>query len=240
MKSIKLFFLALVATLPLLQSCNNSDTDVPECYALVTIHNPGGVSGIFPFSLDNGQTLYPSEMADVFVGYNPEDGDRALIYYSLLDTPKEGYDYNIKLYALQAILTKKVESLDPNNQTDIENFGDDPIEVAEENNTYNYLISGGYLTLTYNIYASLQGESHKISLVRNTQDTDTEEPEYTMLELRHKAETSIEDSSKYSGLVSFKLGDYDPAVTNKKGILLRVKHLDQNGTIEYIKLDFKE
>ena len=122
----------------------------------------------------------------------------------------------------------------------VENFGEDPIEVAKINNVYDCLISGGYLTLTYNIYATLQGETHKISLVRNTHDTDTEEPEYTMLELRHKAEASIEDAGKRSGVVSFKLGEYDPAVTNKKGILLRVKHLDESETEEYIKINYEK
>ena len=240
MKSFKLFFLVLLAALPVLQSCNDSDTEGADSVALVTINNPGGLAGTFHFTADNGQTLYPSEMTDVFFGYNPDDGQRALIYYSLLDTKKEGYDYNIKLYALQAILTKEVEPMDPNDPADVEKFGEDPIEVAKINTVYDCLISGGYLTLTYNIYATLQGETHKISLVRNTHDTDTEEPEYTMLELRHKAEASIEDAGKRSGVVSFKLGEYDPAVTNKKGILLRVKHLDESETEEYIKINYEK
>lgn len=240
MKSFKLFFLALLAALPVFQSCNNSNTEGADSVALVTISNPGGLAGSFYFTADNGQTLYPSEMTDVFFGYNPDDGQRALIYYSLLDTKKVGYDYNIKLYALQAILTKEVESMDPNDPADVENFGEDPIEVAQANDAYDCLISGGYMTLTYKIYATAQGETHKISLVRNTEDTDTEEPDYTMLELRHKAETAYEDPGKYSGVVSFKLGEYDPAKTNKKGILLRVKHLDENETVEYIKIDYEK
>lgn len=239
MKSIKLFFFAMLAALPLLQSCNDSDMEGADSVALVTINNPGGISGSFYFTADNGQTLYPSEKTEAFVGYNPDDGQRALIYYSQLDSKLENYDYNIKLYALQPILTKEVESFDPNSPTDVENFGDDPIEVAKINNTYDCLISGGYLTLSFKIYVTGQ-EEHKISLVRNVQDTDTEYPEYTTLELRHKAESAYEDAHTGTGTVSFKLGEYDPAKTNKKGIRLRIKHLDENETVEYIEFDYKD
>jgi len=60
MKKFKLFLLAAVAVLPVLQSCNDSDVEGADSMALVTILNPGGLSGTFYFKADNGQTLYPS------------------------------------------------------------------------------------------------------------------------------------------------------------------------------------
>ena len=79
MKKFKLFLLAAVAVLPVLQSCNDSDVEGADSMALVTILNPGGLSGTFYFKADNGQTLYPSQFAVPTGGYNPEDGQRAFI-----------------------------------------------------------------------------------------------------------------------------------------------------------------
>ena len=78
MKKFKLFLLAAVAVLPVLQSCNDSDVEGADSMALVTILNPGGLSGTFYFKADNGQTLYPSQFAVPTGGYNPEDGQRAV------------------------------------------------------------------------------------------------------------------------------------------------------------------
>lgn len=47
MKKFKLFLLAAVAVLPVLQSCNDSDVEGADSMALVTILNPGGLSGTF-------------------------------------------------------------------------------------------------------------------------------------------------------------------------------------------------
>mgnify|MGYP000156187054 CR=1 FL=1 len=109
MKKFKLFLLAAVAVLPVLQSCNDSDVEGADSMALVTILNPGGLSGTFYFKADNGQTLYPSQFAVPTGGYNPEDGQRAFIYYSLLEEKSQQYDYNIKLYGISEILTKDVD-----------------------------------------------------------------------------------------------------------------------------------
>ena len=70
MKKFKLFLLAAVAVLPVLQSCNDSDVEGADSMALVTILNPGGLSGTFYFKADNGQTLYPSQFAVPTGGYN--------------------------------------------------------------------------------------------------------------------------------------------------------------------------
>ena len=77
MKKFKLFLLAAVAVLPVLQSCNDSDVEGADSMALVTILNPGGLSGTFYFKADNGQTLYPSQFAVPTGGYNPRNGQRA-------------------------------------------------------------------------------------------------------------------------------------------------------------------
>ena len=178
MKKFKLFLLAAVAVLPVLQSCNDSDVEGADSMALVTILNPGGLSGTFYFKADNGQTLYPSQFAVPTGGYNPEDGQRAFIYYSLLEEKSQQYDYNIKLYGISEILTKDVEEM---------------------------------------------------SLVRSASADDTEDPDYTLLELRHKPDDMGSDTPvARSSMASFKLNSYDPAVTQKKGLKIRYKDFDGN------------
>ena len=66
MKKFKLFLLAAVAVLPVLQCCIDSDVEGAGSMALVTILNPGRLSGTFDFKADNGQTLYPSQFAVPF------------------------------------------------------------------------------------------------------------------------------------------------------------------------------
>ena len=150
MKKFKLFLLAAVAVLPVLQSCNDSDVEGADSMALVTILNPGGLSGTFYFKADNGQTLYPSQFAVPTGGYNPEDGQRAFIYYSLLEEKSQQYDYNIKLYGISEILTKDVEEMNESNEDE---FGDEPIELVKLSgeDKFDCLISAGYFTCSFQI-----------------------------------------------------------------------------------------
>ena len=185
MKKFKLFLLAAVAVLPVLQSCNDSDVEGADSMALVTILNPGGLSGTFYFKADNGQTLYPSQFAVPTGGYNPEDGQRAFIYYSLL-------------------------------------------EEKSQQDRFDCLISAGYFTCSFQIKVT-GSEKHKISLVRSASADDTEDPDYTLLELRHKPDDMGSDTPvARSSMASFKLNSYDPAVTQKKGLKIRYKDFDGN------------
>ena len=237
MKKFKLFLLATVALVPLLQSCNDSKIEGADSMALVTILNPGGIASGYYFKADNGQTLYPSQFAVATGNYNPEDGPRAFIYYSLLEEKSQKYDYNIKLYGISEILTKDVESMDPSNE---EEFGDDPIVMAKINggSEYDCLISAGYFTGSFSIKA-VGNEQHKISLIRSSSADDSEDPDYTLLELRHKSDDMGSDTpTSKSGMASFKLNAYDPAITQKKGLKIRYKDFD--GNLQYAKINYSK
>jgi len=236
MKKFSLILLATVAALPFLHSCNDSDVEGADSMTLVTILNPGGIASGYYFQTDDGQTLFPSQFAVATGGYNPDDGQRAFIYYSLLEEKNPLYDRNIKLYGLTEILTKEVESIDPSNE---EEFGNDPIILVKLNNdTYDSLISGGYFTCTFSIQG-VGSEQHKISLVRSDTADDTEPSGYTTLELRHKADAMGSDSpTAKSSMASFKLNAYDPALTGKKG--LKIVYKDFDGNMNYALIDYKK
>ena len=236
-KTLRLSLLAAVTALPLLHSCNDSDVEGADSRALVTILNPGGIASGYYFKADNGQTFFPSQFAAATGGYNPEDGQRAFIYYSLLEEKNPKYDYSIKLYGITEILTKDVEEMDASNE---EEFGDDPIAPVALNggSGYDCLISAGYFTCSFNILG-VGDEKHTISLVRSASADDTEDPSYTLLELRHKADDMGTDTpSTKTGIASFKLGAYDPAITQKKGLKIRFK--DLNGHMQAALIDYQK
>jgi len=226
-KTLRLALLAAIAALPLLHSCNDSDVEGADSRALVTILNPGGIASNYYFKADNGQTFYPSQFAVSTGNYNPEDGQRAFIYYSVLDEKSQRYDYNIKLYGISEILTKDVEEMDASNE---EEFGDDPIAlvVLGGDAGYDCLISAGHFTCSFSIMG-VGSETHKISLVRSASADDTEDTGYTLLELRHKSDDMGSDTPTVkSSMASFRLGAYDPAVTQKRGLKIRYKDLSGN------------
>lgn len=237
MKKFTLILLAAIATLPLLHSCNDSDVEGADSRALVTILNPGGIASGYYFKADNGQTLYPSQFAVATGGYNPEDGQRAFIYYSVLDEKSQQYDYNIKLYGISEILTKEVEEMDASNE---EEFGDDPIALVAFGGDagYDCLISAGYFTCSFSIMG-VGNEKHKISLVRSASADETEDTGYTLLELRHKSDDMGSDTPTVkSSMASFKLGVYNPAITQKKGLKIRYK--DLSGNMQEALIDYKK
>lgn len=211
----------------MLQSCNDSDVEGADSMALVTILNPGGLSGTFYFKADNGQTLYPSQFAVPTGGYNPEDGQRAFIYYSLLEEKSQQYDYNIKLYGISEILTKDVEEMNESNEDE---FGDEPIELVKLSgeDKFDCLISAGYFTCSFQIKVT-GSEKHKISL-----DSKRFGGRYRRPRL-HAARTApqtrrhgIQDTPvARSSMASFKLNSYDPAVTQKKGLKIRYKDFER-------------
>lgn len=230
MKKFSLILLAAIAALPFLHSCNDSDVEGADCMTLVTILNPGGIASGYYFQDDNGKTLNPAQFAVSTGSYNPKDGQRAFIYYSMLDEKSTRYDYNIKLYGITEILTKEVESIDSSNEAE---FGNDPIVLAKLNgDTYDCLISGGYFTCSF-LVQTAGGEQHKISLVRSGEDAD-DISGYTTLELRHKSSAVATGEETGSSMVSFKLNAYDPALNGGKGLKIVYKNFDGKMTYALI------
>ena len=105
-----------------------------------------------------------------------------------------------------------------------------PIELVKLSgeDKFDCLISAGYFTCSFQIKVT-GSEKHKISLVRSASADDTEDPDYTLLELRHKPDDMGSDTPvARSSMASFKLNSYDPAVTQKKGLKIRYKDFDGN------------
>ena len=81
------------------------------------------------------------------------------------------------------------------NESNEAEFGDEPIELVKLSgeDKFDCLISAGYFTCSFQIKVT-GSEKHKISLVRSASADDTEDPDYTLLELRHKPDDMGSDT----------------------------------------------
>lgn len=201
-----------------LQSCDDSDSE-PTYASLVTAVVPEG--GKVSFKTDNKKTLHVGESN--LGALDIKDGDRAIIRFSYLKETVEGYNYNIKLRGLSAILTKDIKDLTEDNKDEI---GNDKLLLLKDNSS---LVEGYF---NAQIRFPLGEESAKVNLVVN-KITPVDDDQYTVLELRLN-NNGVTTSNNYGGgVVCFKLGDLDPVNTGKKGIKIRVNTINEDEVQEY-------
>lgn len=208
-------FLLLFITMPLLQSCLD-DWDDSERSSL-TVGTVRIIEGKdYYFSLDDGSKMYPGDT--VYVNnYTLVEGQRAFVYFNLLDEKIDGYDYNAKINHIENILTKDIYSM-PAEKAD--SIGDDRI------NATNLWITGNYLNIQYQLYHSDNPEKkHMLNLVINeASDGKNDKEGYITLEFRQNAYND-EHRLLGTGLVSFKLDKIADRLKDKKGLNIRVKTL---------------
>lgn len=224
LKDMKRFALLLVATLTLtLQGCNDSDGDYARYWAVATVH-PLGENNYY-FTTDSNRSIYAGDKSRI-IAYEPVEGQRAFIWFNYLPVAFEGYDYNVELYKIENILTKEVETV--TTPTDLALMGDDPIQLV------GWQLGGGYLTLQF-AFRSQGFTTHVVHLVNNEATTGEEAPEgYVGLEFRHNARKDLDGLYGY-GYASFRLGDFDPQTTGRKGIYLRTR--TPEGDVKYISIE---
>nr|WP_302830194.1 NigD-like protein [uncultured Bacteroides sp.] len=208
-------FLLLFITMPLLQSCLD-DWDDSERSSL-TVGTVRIIEGKdYYFSLDDGSKMYPGDTLYVN-NYTLVEGQRAFVYFNLLDEKIDGYDYNAKINHIENILTKDIYSM-PAEKAD--SIGDDRI------NATNLWITGNYLNIQYQLYHSDNPDKkHMLNLVINeASDGKNDKEGYITLEFRQNAYND-EHRLLGTGLVSFKLDKIADRLKNKKGLNIRVKTL---------------
>lgn len=229
MKTLKTTFtvlFALVATFSFQSCLNDDDVDVADYVAIATtriIPADDGVQGSYFFELDNEKTLTP--VINNASSYTAVEGQRVILQYDIESTATAGYDYGIELFNITEILTKDIETLTAENEDEI---GNDVVTIAKD---YSQM-AAGYLNLQISYPAG--SSKATIHLVENT-ITPAEDSEYTVLELRLNNPNSGSDSStqNLSGLVCFKLGDYNPTITGKQGVKIIAKATNAGEIREY-------
>ena len=228
MKKIHWFVVMLCLTLmPALQSCSGDDgysigDFTPPLWATVRVDG-----GAFYLDCDVWGTLWP---VNTDMGwYAPVDGQRVITYFNPLWDEYAGYDHAVKILGIQNVLTKQVETLTPENDTE---FGNDPVTIYQG----DISISGGYMNIIFvqNLPAK---EKHRISLVRPQDDAELYgEDGYVHLELRYNDYDDVTGVGGW-GIVSYNLNSLN-ITEETKGIKLKLNSA-VNGEVE-VAFDFMQ
>ena len=228
MKKLKFITLtlAIIITLPMLQSCLDDNDHQSRSLVISTINQISEDSKEFYFTLDNGKTMFPSN-SQAWGGEKFENGQRAFVIFNELEQPVNGYDLNIQVRGINPILTKDIITMGEDDN-DEEKVGDDKI-----NTTYMWINKDNkYLTIEFQYYGThSEDKKHFLNLVINdkeetapTADEDSAEDEYINLEFRHNSEGDYPQSLG-EGYVSFKLDKIKDRMEGKKGLRIRVNTL---------------
>lgn len=198
----------LIAATSFFQSCKDDNGysigDIGVDW--VTVHVEG--DGYYSFIGDSWGTMWPA--ATSIWNYKPVEGERAILYFNPLYDNYQGFDHAIKSESIYPILTKQVEQLTSENESE---FADDPAYITDA------WVSGGYMNIVF-VQRLPQEHAHKVSLVENL----TSEPEddgYVHLEYRYNTYgDSLSAMPLVSGAVSYNLNTLD--LENANGIKLRI------------------
>ena len=141
LRTILAAFLLLFIATPVLQSCLDDWDDAEHpLLAIGTVRIIDGKD--YYFALDEGTKMFPGDTAQVD-NYTLVEGQRAFVYFNLLDEEVTGYDYNAKINHVENILTKDIYFM-PAEKAD--SIGDDRININ------NMWITDNYLNIQYQLY----------------------------------------------------------------------------------------
>lgn len=220
------FLLLLIAT-PVLQSClDDWDDDKRSSLTIGTVRIIDGKE--YYFALDEGTKMYPGDTTQID-NYALKEGQRAFVYFNLLEEKADGYDYNARINHIENILTKDICFM---SAEDADHIGDDRINIT------NMWIADNYLNIQYQLYHSnSKDKKHMLNLVVNeASDGQNDKEGYVTLEFRHNAYDD-DPLMPGQGLVSFKLDKIADLTAGKTGLNIRVKSLYDGE--RYMTIDFK-
>lgn len=227
-----------MATALLLAACNDSDNDYPHQAAFVTTHLIGaepaasGTGRALPaadyyFTGDAGTRLYPADRSRV-PGYQPEEGERLIISFNLMESKTAGYDHDIALYGIGRVkiggtATAATEAEAASYGTAHTSIG----SVAETSRDWFNMRVG---------YSGTDEEKHRFTLVRNLSpetaaaaaayypdlsQVDRNDPDYLFLELRHDA-AGDPSGIELTEWISVPLDGFATELEGKKGLIVAV------------------
>ena len=220
------FIFAIMTTTLILQSCLDDNDGPADLLVISTINKISQDSKDFYFTLDNGKKMYPNN-GQAWNSAEFAEGQRAFVIFNELETPVNGYDYNIQVRDITKVLTKEIVTMDDEENTE-EKIGDDKI-----NATYMWISKDKkYLTIEFQYYGThSEDKKHFLNLVINNKEADSAaenedntDDEYINLEFRHNSERDSPDHLG-EGYVSFKLDKIEEQIEGKKGLNIRVRTL---------------
>lgn len=220
MKRFLTIILAAMLIVPVMQSCEKSDAEQPEKSVLATVLPYWNEVG-FACQLDNGETLYPSKVR-IKYEVNSEIAQRAIIYFSEINKPIQGFTYNADIFDIINITTKEIEVL--------KNAEDD---IFTDGITINSIaISGDYINIEYSVMTDPNSTSPKVDicLFENQINGTPEYDDYFPLELKVKCTPSVSGNKGklVSNMACFYIGSYRLNRLGCDGYHISYKDLNTN------------
>ncbi len=224
MKNLKMLIVGIgLALMPFLQSCDDNEgysVDSLAAPVWATVH---ASDGAFYVQCDSWGSMWPinQNLTTGTGSYQPKDGQRAIVTFSPVGDEFQGYDHAIRILNMQEILTKNLETVHPENESD---FGNDPITIYKG----NLWVSENHLNIIFHQNVPAQ-EKHQISLVRPASDDELYGKDgYIHLQLRYDDKDDL-TGYRMNGAVSFSLKDLE-ITESTKGIKLDL-HSEANGKV---------
>ena len=209
MKTLKFLLTAgIICVTMTFQSClddDDDDWDLRYPNALVTVKPVNDKS--FYLQLDDSTTLLPTNMTSSPFG---DKEIRALVNFSEVKEPSEGYDKAIFINWIDSILTKPIA---PDLGADNDKiYGTDPVEII---NDWVTIAEDGYLTLRFRTVFGDNSKTHSVNLLATSNTNNPYEVEF-----RHNANGDIY-GKETDGLVAFNLNGLPD--TEGKTVKLKLK-----------------
>lgn len=219
------FIFAIMTTTLILQSCLDDNDGLADLLVISTINKISQDSKDFYFTLDNGKKMYPNNGQE-WNSAEFAEGQRAFVIFNELETPVNGYDYNVQVKQINEILTKDIVEMDDDENTE-EKIGDDKINTTDMRINKD----NKYLTIEFQYYGTHSADKkHFLNLVipkaeaAPTTEDGSGKDEYINLEFRHNSEGDYPQTLG-EGYVSFKLDKIKERMEGKKGLRIRVNTL---------------
>ena len=224
MKRFITTILAAILIVPFMQSCEKSGAEQPDKSVLATVLPYWNEVG-FACQLDNGETLYPGKLR-IKYEVNSEAAQRAIIYFSEINSPVQGFTYNADIFNIINVPTKEIETL-KNAEDDIYK---DALKVDK------IAISGDYLNVEYTVLADPNTNNrNEVYLFDNVSEGTPEYEDYYPLELKVKCTPSVSGSKgrPQSYLACFYIGAYKLSRLGCDGYHISYKDLDSGEVKTY-------
>ncbi|WP_029904885.1 NigD-like protein [Prevotella sp. 10(H)] len=221
MKTLRFFLmtLGLMCFTLTFQSCLDDDDDdgweLRHPNALVTVKPIDDKS--FFLQLDDKTTLLPTN-----IGASPFGAKevRALVNYSEVNKPSEGYSKAVQINWIDSLLTKQIA---PDLGADNDKiYGTDPVEII---NDWVTIAEDGYLTLRFRTIFNEGSKPHFVNLLASTDPAKPYEVEF-----RHNAYDDVY-GKEADGLVAFNLSSLPD--TEGKTVKLKLKWKSFTGDKSY-------
>lgn len=208
-------------------SCNSdSDSDYATNTDYVTVVG----SQPLTYQTDGGTYLYVADVDPQIGSYNPSYGQRALIYYSVMNDTQGKPTNNIKLFGYYHFTPGDTALLTADEEHNLGNLDVDVYRVYDD----YYLVhpTQKVLDIAVCFYADKTVEGHTFTLALNTDEPVVNG--YLNLELFHSAtETEAAGQKPAYNMITFDMIEFMPYTEGTLGLQITTKGINSKNPIEH-------